>query len=427
MVALVVWLPFTPARAQVQGEMTVASLVQHALRQNRELLAMRKQVDWTRGGLTQARLRPNPAIEISGLRQANGTDNNLSVGASLPLELFGRRERRVEVAERELELMQYEVSDRERQLAAEIRSKYGEILAAGRNVRFAAELLELNRDAVQLVSARVEKGATAPLERGLTGVEQDRIAALQAQFDARAEVHLLELKNLAGMKPEDPLRLKEDWEITSAVLDREAAVARALAERPDLAAARVTEALAEAHLRQARTGAMPDASLFANYQRTDFGFDVNGLTAAGSLRRVQGIYHYFTFGVSLSLPVRNKNQGAIEAALARVEAARLRREFAETVVSREVAAAYARLDRARQAMEIYSRGVRGQARDNLGVIRRTYELGRTPLLDVIAEQRRYIDIETGYTEVMNQYYQAAVELERAVGSTAKPGEANARE
>jgi hypothetical protein len=37
------------------------------------------------------------------------------------------------------------------------------------------------------------------------------------------------------------------------------------------------------------------------------------------------------------------------------------------------------------------------------------------VLDVVAEQRRYIEIENGYTEALKQLYDAAVELERAVG------------
>jgi cobalt-zinc-cadmium efflux system outer membrane protein len=47
------------------------------------------------------------------------------------------------------------------------------------------------------------------------------------------------------------------------------------------------------------------------------------------------------------------------------------------------------------------------------VIRKTYELGRTQLLDVIAEQRRFIDVETGYTEVLNRSYQASVRVRTA--------------
>jgi len=55
------------------------------------------------------------------------------------------------------------------------------------------------------------------------------------------------------------------------------------------------------------------------------------------------------------------------------------------------------------------------ARRNLDVVRQSYELGRGSLLDVIAEQRRFIDVETGYTDVLKQVYDAAVEVERAVG------------
>jgi outer membrane protein, heavy metal efflux system len=38
------------------------------------------------------------------------------------------------------------------------------------------------------------------------------------------------------------------------------------------------------------------------------------------------------------------------------------------------------------------------------------------LLDVIAEQRRYIDIEMGYTDALKQVYDAVVDMERAVGT-----------
>ena len=77
----------------------------------------------------------------------------------------------------------------------------------------------------------------------------------------------------------------------------------------------------------------------------------------------------------LDLPVRNKNQGAIEAAVAESEATKQRREFAELTVRREVAAAYAQYDSAVRAEEIFRLGVRDPARANLDVVRQTYELG----------------------------------------------------
>ena len=57
------------------------------------------------------------------------------------------------------------------------------------------------------------------------------------------------------------------------------------------------------------------------------------------------------------------------------------------------------------------------ARRNLDVVRQSYELGRGSLLDVIAKQRRLIDVETGYTDALKQVYDAAVDVERAVGTT----------
>ncbi len=330
----------------------VEDLVQRALSQNGELLAAREQVRAALGGLTQAGLRPNPTIAVTGLNQLNGPDNNISVGGSLPLELFGRRQRRVEVARRESEVMQQELAERERQLAAAVRSKYGDAVAALRNLRFSEELLNLNRENFRLISARVQKGATAPLEDGIQQVEVNRIDTLRTEYESRLEVILLELRTLAGMRPEEPLQFRSEFEAASIGLTQEAALEKALAERPDVRAAQLAEELALAQLRQAQTEGLPDASLVANYQRTDFGFDVNGLTAAGDLRRVQGIFHDFSYGVSLSLPLRNKNQGNVQAAAARLAAARHQREFAELVARREVAAAYLRHEKARQRLTI---------------------------------------------------------------------------
>ncbi|HKP12026.1 MAG TPA: TolC family protein, partial [Blastocatellia bacterium] len=228
---------------------------------------------------------------------------------------------------------------------------------------------------------------------------------------------LLELRNLVGMRPEEPLRLRGDFaDLIGPLPPLVEATARALEERPDLRAARAAERLAEAQIEQARAVGRLDASLTAGYQRMNFGFPVSGINQAGQLRPVQDVFHYLTFGVSLDLPVRNKNQGAIEAAAAGLEAARRRREFMELSVRREVAAAYARYEHAARAMEIYRVGVRGQAGVNLGVVRETYELGSKTLLDYIGEQRRYIELEGAFIDALLETYRGRVEIERATAS-----------
>jgi cobalt-zinc-cadmium efflux system outer membrane protein len=210
--------------------------------------------------------------------------------------------------------------------------------------------------------------------------------------------------------------LRGEFETTRQSVLQSDAVRSALASRPDLSAARAAEKLASAQIEQARTEGKIDASIFAGYERMSSGFDVFGFNNAGERTPVMGVFHNLTFGVRLSLPVRNKNEGNVEAALASAESARTRREFAEHVVRNEVAAAFARYERAQSALAVYRDGVRTQAQRNLEVIRQTYTLGQRTALDYVSEQRRFIEVETGYTEVLKEYFNSLVELDRAAGT-----------
>lgn len=395
------------------GGQTSEDLVQRALAQNGGLLAGQSQVAAARGGVSQARLKTNPSIQINDAQQTVGSMNNFMIGGTLPLELYHRRERRVEVAEAAVKMTVLEQTERERQLRSEVASKFGDVLAAARNLQVANDLLALNKRALDLTQARADQGAAPPLDANLLRVEVNRIDSLRVDQESRLAIATLELKTLAGIKPEEDLRLKGSLE---AVPDtRDTSIQQAIETRPDLLAARAAEQVAAARLRQAQTEARPDASLSLNYQRMDSSFNLNGLNDAGQLRPIQGVFHYLVAGVSINLPARNKNQGAIETAVAQGQEAKHRREYAELVAAREIAAAALSRDKALESLRIFRDGVRGQAGQNLDVVRRTYELGRTQLLDVISEQRRFIDIEMGYTDVLNRYYQAQVRLQTAMG------------
>jgi cobalt-zinc-cadmium efflux system outer membrane protein len=117
--------------------------------------------------------------------------------------------------------------------------------------------------------------------------------------------------------------------------------------------------------------------------------------------------------------VWNRNQGNIAAARAAALAAERRVDAAALAVRQEVQAAVAQHQAARRALTAYEGGVRDAAQRNLGVVRQTYELGRATLLDVIAEQRRFIDVEHGYTEALKLVYDAAVDVQRAIGRAAR--------
>jgi cobalt-zinc-cadmium efflux system outer membrane protein len=396
--------------------LTADDVVRYALSHNGELGAVRQMILEAQGKLRQAGLRPNPMVEASNAQSVTGPDKTLAIGAELPLELGGRRSARITVARTEMELRQAEAADFERRLAAEVRSKYVEVISAARNLKAAEDLLTLTRDSHRVVQARVERGKSAPLEQNLLSVELNRAGAMRIGLESRAEVALLELKKSAGMPPAEPLRLRGEFNLDRQPLSTSDAMTHALAKRGDLAAWRAAERLAESQVEQARVEGKFDASVFVEYMRQRMGFGVSGIDDAGRLSPVDAVFHYATFGVRLTVPVRNKNQGNVEAAVAQLEAARRRREFGENVVRNEVTAALARLERARAALDLFQTGVRDQALRNVEVIRQTYVLGQKTILDYLAEQRRFIEIETAYTEVLKEYFESLSEVDRAAAS-----------
>ena len=397
--------------------MTVDEVVTRALAENPELRAARADVEAAAGRLQQAGLRPNPMLDL-GYQKALTPDNNFMVGLTLPLDLNGRKDGRVGVAEREIALKRAQVLDRERRLRADVRVKAGELLAVRRNVRTTEELLQVNQDALRVVRDRVREGAAPALDESLQLVEVNRLEATGELLRSRVHVAALQLRSLAGMGPDELLTVRGDLPGPEPVWDRAEAQRRAVAERPDLVAARAEVAMAAARIRKEQAEGRWDASVNVGYQRQDVGFALNGLTDRGGTRPIQDVFHYFGGGVSITLPVRNRNQGNVAAATAEARAAEHRLALAELVARQEVEAAFAQRAAAGRSLRLYEDGVRAVARRNLDVVRQTHALGRTTLLEVVAEQRRYLDIEVGYTEVLKQVYDTGVEIERTVGAAA---------
>src|SRR5216684_317196 len=359
---------------QAHGRLTVDEVVERAVSDNPELRAMRAEVDAARGRLLQAGLRPNPMLDLGGQANVAGPDNNVTVGLSIPLDLNGRKAGRVGVAEREIDMKQAQVSDRERRLSAEVRLKAGDLLAARRNLEFTEELFGTNQKGLGLVRDRVQQGAAPTLEESLVLVEVNRLEASLSILKSRVEVLGLQLRLLAGMPPDEALSLQGELAPRTLTLDRAQALAQALAGRPDIVIARSEAAMAYAKIRREEAEGRWDARFNLGYQRQNFGFSLNGLTDRGGTRPIQDIFNYVGGGVTIIVPVRNQNQGNVAAATAEAQAAERKREAAELIVRQEVAAAFTQLDAAQRALVIYSRGVRDVAGRNLRSEEHTSEL-----------------------------------------------------
>ena len=394
-------------------------LVRRALTTNGELLAARLDIEKARARMRQAGLRPNPTLDVeqtTGRFTGSTGEWETNIGLAVPLEMGGKRKRRIQLAQAELEAAEAEITDRERRLANDIRTAYAEALAAVRELEITENLNEIDQQTARFVQLRVNEGESAPIELNLLRVEVDRLRSRRALVEGRLQASLLRLKGMTGIPMGELLRLREDLNappLPSPPASMDAAIEIALRNRPDLRLARLTEEVAQAGLRLARAEGVPDITPFTKYTISRGVFDD---TPVGILSDRDKL---LSFGVSVGIPVFNRNQGAkAEAALA-INQAQKRREFLEQIVRSEVQSAYARYEAARAAIATYDQGVIGRSNDNIRAIRAAYQIGEFKITELLTEQRRLVDSQREFTEALSEQYRALADLQAAMGIAIK--------
>jgi cobalt-zinc-cadmium efflux system outer membrane protein len=268
------------------------------------------------------------------------------------------------------------------------------------------------------VKARVAQGESPRLDESLLTVEVNRIQADLVVFGGQRDRALATLRTLAGMSPGEPITLaaKLDLPPEGAALDETRQ--RAVAERPDVQFLRRAEISTGAAVRLEQSNAIPNLTATAKFGYTYDFIQRLQLTPVFSLP-VTDSCPIVTVGISIDLPWRNKNQGNIQAAVARREGVRLRREYQEQVVANEVTNALSRLQTARQAVRVFQRSVLEQAQENLRIVRGVYEQGELKLLDVLNEQRRLIDSQRTFTDLLKESQLAWAEVQRVTGNSVR--------
>jgi len=391
--------------------------VRRALLFNGELAAARIDIDRARARVRQAGLRPNPTVDFeqaTGSLTGSSGERETGIGVSLPLEVSGQRKRRIVLAQAQLEATEAEVGEAERHLTGEVLAAYAEALAAIRELEITEGLNDIDLQTTRFVQARVNGGESAPIELSLLQVEVERLKSRRAQVEGRLQATLIKLKNLVGIPFDAPIRLREELSTSQAVWNQpaslDAAVEIALRTRPDIKFARLNVEVARAGLSLAQSQTGPEVVASTKYIQNRSLFDD---TPVGPISDRDKL---ITFGVSVGIPIFNRNQGTkAEAALA-INQAERRRDFLETAVRSEVASAYARLDAVQRSLTTFDQGVISRSNDNIRAIRAAYQIGEFKITDLLAEQRRLLDSQREFTEALAERYRALADLRIAIGS-----------
>jgi cobalt-zinc-cadmium efflux system outer membrane protein len=412
----------TRAYVDPVGGLTIDDLVALARRQSPEAAAARARIAIAKGDLAQADRRPNPSLTFEQREQAGGTDRQTAIGLMWPLDL-ARRSGRTAVASQSVEAASQAAAERDRELAIDVQTRALRLLAAIHHLEVREDMAATGRAIVELTTARVDAGAAPAVER-----DQARIEAQMAEVEIRRERVAVEeaaaaLRAAVGLEPGAPFALRQTLDevlrsVESTTGERGLTpeqVQAAVNARPDLrqADAEIGRETARRDLagREGRT----DVALTGGYMRTASMFPQLGLTPSLTPTPIAGTFHMITFGATVVLPWRNANQGAKAAATASIDAAKQEREARRLAAVNEIASLTAREANARAALDLFGAGLRDLAAHNLDVQKESYQLGRATLVDVLAETRRYLDVQMAYADAQLELALARVALKGALG------------
>lgn len=402
-----------------QDGLSVNRLIELGTSRRADLQAARQRLAIAQGRLTQASFRPNPTFdtEYGSPRFLGGEPEfDFSAGVTQVFELGGKRSRRIAVAELELAQAKADVAATERQLIVGIRAAYTTALSAARQLDVLERLTAGNEEIVRVTEARLNEGDVAPLDVNLVKVENDRLKVQAIRDRTELETALFEIRTLIGVDISESLRLAPQPERPPRFdLGLSELTAIAVEERPDLQAARIGEELGSARISLARANAVPNVAGAVRFSRNkgivDLPGPLNGRSFASDLD------NELRFGVSVDIPIFNRNQGEIASATAERLQATRNREFLESTVKRDVAVAYRKYRAAAEALVVYTTQIMPRAEANLQTVRAAYTLGDFSVFEVVSEQRRLSENVTNTNQSLRDYYDALTELETAIGTT----------
>lgn len=383
-----------------------AAMLRQAQSSAPRLAEARAEIARAEGLARQAAVLPNPVLGVevenfSGSGPFRGTDlSETTASIEQTLELGGKRSARVAAGRAEVAAAQARARRVLGEYAFDLAAAYAEAEASERRLQVAIELLSLTQEDARVANALVEAGREADL-RGVQA--QAAVHAARAAVDEARAARATAFGNLTALSgAASPIT-----SIPASLLDQTTPI---LATRggdpfttPAYAAAQAEREAAARRLRLERTQAVPDVALSVGVRRFNYE-DATALVA----------------GVSVPLPLFDRNRGNIGAARAEVAAAEARLNAA-----RLEADAAARSGAARQAASetrlAAAREGERTAEEAYRLTRIGYEGGKLALLELLNARRELAEARTQTIDAAVERVSAQAALARLNG-VAIPGD-----
>ena len=388
--------------AFAQDRLTLHEAVDLALKHNALVAVGEQRIKVAEAQKLQAGLSPNPRLffQHENVRAWQRPlpvyfrDTDSFLYASQVIERSGKKQLRVDVAGAGIAYVGAEQELIRRQLQLRVAAAYWSAVGANRIHRHLAEEEQNLLQTVKYTGARVTEGAAVGTDLMRIRLEHQKTSAQLAvagQDVARAKARLFQE---IGLTAPTSVELSTKLESTEAVAVPE--LAQVLEQRPEIQSVKRALLQAEANAKLQRANIRQDPEVLAGYKRTG-GFDA------------------LLVGVQINLPVRNKNQGLIQAADAEIRSAQENLRGATVMVEAELAAARTDYQLKKELVEQIMPAMVENARNSSKLVTQAWKEGSLDILRMLDAERARIDAELQYTKAMIEFQQSVLQLRAAAG------------
>lgn len=389
-----------PLAAVELSPLTLQQAVANALAHHPDVAAAARAIEVADGAALQAGLMPNPMLSAS-MEDARRDHRITALVLSQRLEMGGKRQARLALAAVEREAALAGLHAVRAGVQAEVLARFHQALAAQARLALARDNTAVARRALDAVDGRVQAGKASLLEQTRARLALAGVALEEAEADAawRAAHQRLMAQCLCGPGRAAQLPLPLAGALALPPEPEWLDVPPALLERaPRWVQARARVALRDAEAALARSQAVPDLTVDLGGQRN------------AELGRTQAL-----IGVSVPLPLFDRNQGLLREALARAAQARDELEATRLRLKADIDAAADRLRNARQRARLAEQPLLAEAQAALEATLTGFSLGKFGFLEVVDAQRVLAQARARHLQTLAEAGEAAGELDALLG------------
>ncbi|HUL76922.1 MAG TPA: TolC family protein [Vicinamibacteria bacterium] len=377
-----------------EAPLTFRSALELAIANNLDLAAARRGRAVRQAEVKTAGQHSNPDLVFESTRDTPHQTLSLDV----PFEPW-KRSRRLDLAREELTLADVEDAAALQELRRRVRIAFYGLLGAEEAASLATSMVAVALRVREVAQARFVEGAAPRLDvmqadLGLARAKADLELARSARASAQAE-----LDGLLNRPPDQPLAVAGEVAEGAPLPTAEEALARARAGNAELRTAEREVAIEDRRLGLLKAERIPTPTV-----------------SLGAVFNAPGEYDVgYRAGLSLAVPLFDRNQGQIAGSLARGDQARLRRDALRRAVEARAFAAHARALAQRAQVAAYRETLLPTATAIESLAEEGYRLGRNPVLAVLDAQRTLRDAKSEYLAALVSHQSALADLEDVLG------------